>query len=207
MRDPAFSYEKATFAQLQTQAAKNDPYAMNALAWRLAHGEGVPEDRVESRRWYARSAALGNAEGLHNLGVCHVNGDMGKVDPVEACRLWRLAGAKNHHAAMANLAISYYYGNGVPQDYAQAREWCLRSARTDEPSAMGMMGQFYHLGHGVPVDKVEALAWYLLASEQTTQAAQPMRNLQSELSSAQQSSARSRAEVLRLSIKRTPYLD
>lgn len=207
MRDPAFSYEKATFAQLQTQAAKNDPYAMNALAWRLAHGEGVAIDRVESRRWYARSAALGNAEGLYNLGVCHVNGDLGKNDPAEACRLWRQAAAKNHYAALGNLGISYYYGNGVPQDYAQAREWFLRSANTDEPRAMVMMGQLYHLARGVTEDKIEALAWYLLASEQSDEAAQPMRNLQSELNSAQQSAARSRSEVLRLSIKRTPYLD
>ena len=136
-----------------------------------------------------------------------MNGDFGKIDPVEACRLWRLAAAKNHHAALANLAISYYYGNGVPQDYAQAREWCLRSANTDEPSAMGMMGQFYHLGRGVPEDKIEAFAWYLLASEQSDETAVPKMNLMRELSSGQQSSARARAEVLRRSIKRTPYLD
>lgn len=207
MRDPVFSYEKATFVQLQTQAAKNDAYAMNALAWRLAHGEGVAIDRVESRRWYARSAALGNAEGLYNLGVCHVNGDLGKNDPAEACRLWRLAAAKNHYAALGNLGISYYYGNGVPQDYVQAREWFLRSANTDEPRAMVMMGQLYHLARGVPEDKVEALAWYLLAGEQSNEADGPRTNLLRELSPAQQSSARARAEVLRLSIKRTPYLD
>lgn len=207
MRDPDFNYDKASMSELQTQAAKNDAYAMNALAWRLAHGEGVAIDGVESRRWYARSAGLGNAEGLYNLGVCHVNGDLGKIDPVEACRLWRLAAAKNHYAALCNLAISYYHGNGVPQDYGLAREWCLRSANTDEPMAMGLMGQFYHLGLGVPVDKTEALAWYVLAGEKSDQAAVPKMNLMRELSSAQQSSARERAEVLRKSIKRTPYLD
>ena len=207
MRDPDFNYDKASLSELQTQAAKNDAYAMNALAWRLAHGEGVAIDGVESRRWYARSAGLGNAEGLYNLGVCHVNGDLGKIDPAEACRLWRQAAAKNHYAALGNLGISYYYGNGVPQDYAQAREWCLRSANTDEPMAMGLMGQFYHLGLGVPVDKTEALAWYVLAGEKSDQAAVPKMNLMRELSSAHQSSARERAEVLRKSIKRTPYLD
>lgn len=207
MRDPAFDYEKSSFAQLRSQAERHDAYAMNALAWRLAHGEGVPVDRSESRRWYARSAALGNAEGLYNLGVCHVNGDLGKIDPVEACRLWRLAAAKNHYAALGNLGISYYYGNGVPQDYVQAREWLLRSANTDEPRAMGMMGQFYHLARGVPEDKIEALAWYLLAAEQSDETAVPRTNLLRELTPAQQSAARARAEVLRRSIKRTPYLD
>ena len=162
---------------------------------------------VESRRWYARSAGLGNAEGLYNLGVCHVNGDLGKIDPAEACRLWRQAAAKNHYAALGNLGISYYYGNGVPQDYAQAREWFLRSANTDEPRAMGMMGQCYHLARGVPEDKIEALAWYMLASEHSDETAVPRMNLMRELSSAQQSSARDRAVVLRRSIKRTPYLD
>jgi TPR repeat protein len=207
MRDPDFNYTKATLSELQTQAAKHDAYAMNALAWRLAHGEGVAVDGAESRRWYARSAALGNAEGLYNLGVCHVNGDLGKIDPVEACRLWRLAAAKNHYAALGNLGISYYYGNGVPQDYVQAREWFLRSANTDEPRAMGMMGQFYHLARGVPEDKIEALAWYLLAAEQSDETAVPRTNLMRELTPAQQASARTRAEVLRQSIKRTSYLD
>jgi len=207
MRDPNFKYDQASLGELQTKAAKNDPYAMNALAWRLGHGEGVGIDRAESRRWYERSAALGNAEGLYNLGVCHVNGDTGKIDPAEACRLWRLAAAKNHYAALGNLGISYYYGNGVPQDYVQAREWFLRSANTDEPRAMGMMGQLYHLARGVPEDKIEALAWYLLAAEQSDETAVPRTNLMRELTPVQQASARTRAEVLRRSIKRTPYLD
>jgi len=207
MRDPNFKYDQASLGELQTHAAKNDPYAMNALAWRLGHGEGVGIDRAESRRWYERSAALGNAEGLYNLGVCHVNGDTGKIDPAEACRLWRLAAAKNHYAALGNLGISYYYGNGVPQDYVQAREWFLRSANTDEPRAMGMMGQLYHLARGVPEDKIEALAWYLLAAEQSDETAVPRTNLMRELTPVQQASARTRAEVLRQSIKRTPYLD
>ena len=69
-----------------------------------------------------------------------------------------------------------------------------------------MMGQFYHLARGVPEDKVEALAWYLLASEQSDETAVPMMNLIRELSAAQQTSARTRVEVLRSSIKRTPYL-
>jgi hypothetical protein len=57
------------------------------------------------------------------------------------------------------------------------------------------------------VDKTEALAWYVLASEQSDRTAVPMMNLLRELTPAQQSSARARAEVLRRSIKRTPYLD
>jgi len=207
MSDADFDYEKATIAQLRVQAESEDPYAMNALGWRYGQGDGIARDPEESRRWYARSAALGNAEGLYNLGVTHVTGELCELNPAEACRLWRLAAEKNHYAALGNLAICYYYGNGVPQDYVQAREWCLRSAKTDHCKALALMGQFYHLGRGVPVDEVEALAWYLLASEQTNEAAIPMGNLLRELTPVQQASARSRAEVLRQSIKRTPYLD
>jgi TPR repeat protein len=72
---------------------------------------------------------------------------------------------------------------------------------------MGMMGQFYHLARGVPEDKIEALAWYLLAAEKSDETAVPRTNLLRELTAAQQASARTRAEVLRQSIKHTPYLD
>lgn len=207
MSSSHYDYQNASLEALKAKAVQLDATAMNTLGWRYGQGDRVPVDRAEAARWHAKSAALGNAEGLYNHGLGHVNGDLGRSDPAEACRLWRLAAAKNHSAAMANLCISYLHGNGVPKDCTQAREWALRSANTDEPRAMAMVGNFYHQGLGVPVDKIEAMAWYMLSIDRAPDAVPAMRSLMREIGLPGMARAQARAGELRQSIRPSTYHD
>jgi len=202
MRDKNFDYENSTVDQLKIQAAKPDAYAMNRLGWHY----GDTDDSL-SFYWYEKSAALGNAEGLYNLGVFHVSGKLGRKNPEEANRLWHLAAAKRYCSAMCNLGISYYYGNGIRQDYNESMKWIQLAAYNDDSKAMVMMGQFYHLGRGVRINLVEALAWYNLAKQRTNEIIQPMANLLRELNTLEIRQAQERASEINKTIKATPYLD
>lgn len=202
MRDKNFDYENSTVDQLKIQATKPDAYAMNKLGWHY----GDTDDSL-SLYWYQKSAALGNAEGLYNLGVFYISGKLGRKNPEEANRLWHLAAAKQYCSAMCNLGISYYYGNGIKQDYIESKKWIQPAAYNDDPKAMVIMGQFYHLGRGVKINLIEALAWYTLAKERTNEIIQPMANLLRELNTLEIRQAQERASEINKSIKATPYLD
>ena len=202
MRDRYFDYENSTVEQLKVQAAKPDPYAMNALGWHYRN-----TDKSLSLYWYQKSATLGNAEGLYNLGVRHVNGALGSVNIVEANRLWHLAAAKEHTMAMCNLCISYLHGKGVAKDENKAVRWAELAAYKGEPAAMISLAQLHFYGLGVKVNFIEAAAWYMLTKMKEPQLTQQMIDPSTRLTPSDKLQAQNRASEIHSRIRVTPYLD
>lgn len=183
--------------RLLAAAEAGDVNSMNKLAWIYGQGEGVPRDRAKCTYWAKRSADMGDAEGIYNHGIHHVNGDFGSPDIDAANRLWLLAAQKDYPPAMANLGLSYFHGNGFPRDLGAALTWMRKCALADEPKGMAMVAQFYQFGLGVPTNLVEALAWYLLARGRNPNADEGIALLSSKLTPLQQAQAKSRADELR----------
>ena len=70
-------YEKA--------AAQNNALAINNLAYLYDEGLGVEQDREKARKLYLKSANLGEAQAMYNLGLMYGSEQLGKPDPVVAC--------------------------------------------------------------------------------------------------------------------------
>jgi TPR repeat protein len=88
-------------------------------------GRGVPQDKAEAARWYAKAAEQGYAPAQFNLGVQRAKGDGVPLDRVEAYRCLSAAAAHGHsHAAALCDAISKLM---TPEQLAEAKrraeEW------------------------------------------------------------------------------------
>jgi hypothetical protein len=184
---------------LLAAAENGDTQAMNDLAWYYG-GDDTPRDHAKYIYWTKRSAELGNPDGLYNLGVMHIRGDLGRVDVHAANQLWQRAADLGNPPAMANLALSYLKGNGLEANPQTALSWMRKCALCDMPKGMFSVGQFYQFGMGTPVDLVEALAWFLLAQHRFPQAAESADYVARQMTPLQNAQARRRAEDLRLEI-------
>jgi TPR repeat protein len=67
------------------------------------HGEGVPRDYNESRRYYEQAAALGNDAAINGLGVLYSNGYGVARDNRKALQLFEKAAALGNPEAKQNL--------------------------------------------------------------------------------------------------------
>ena len=185
---------------LLAAAESGDTQAMNDLAWHYGGNGDTQRDQAKYIYWTKRSAELGDSDGMYNLGVMHVRGDLGRVDVHAANQLWQRAADMGNPAAMANLALSHLKGNGLPANTQIALSWMKKSALCDMPKGMFSVGQFYQFGMGTPIDMVEALAWFLLAAQRFPQAAESMDFVSAKLTPLQKAQAHRRAEVIRMEI-------
>ena len=185
---------------LLAAAESGDTQAMNDLAWHYGGDGDTQRDQAKYIYWTKRSAELGDSDGMYNLGVMHVRGDLGRVDVHAANQLWQRAADMGNPAAMANLALSHLKGNGLPANPQTALSWMKKSALCDMPKGMFSVGQFYQFGMGTPIDMVEALAWFLLARTRLPQAAESADYVSRQMTPLQQAQAHRRAEAIRMEV-------
>jgi hypothetical protein len=155
--------EKARFWYAQP-AERGDPIAMFHLAWtydqaiaddsdteydQVAALRGDPKpdlpaaDKVNldlAKKWYEKSAGLGFAPALNNLGEIYRYGVGGRSDQPRGFQLLMKAARTGNPVARWNVSLSYMSGMGVKVDKAEAAEWrtWTRSAEImpdlDEPT-------------------------------------------------------------------------
>lgn len=160
-------HEKSpTLEGLRRQAESGDPAAQLALG--LRHYEGVNGGRpdfMEALKWFARSAAQGNATAQFSLGNLYDKGRGVARDPAQAFAWYRKAAEQGFPAAQLNVGIMYEAGDcPAPGDLAEAARWYRRAAEQRLPMAQYNLGCLYAKGHGVPQDFEEAYAWLTVAS-------------------------------------------
>ena len=120
---------------LQHRAEQGDVEAQYLLALKYEHGEGVPQDYVEARKWYLKAAEQGHAEAQYSLGILYSNGHGVPQDYVEARKWYLKAAEQGHAAAQLNLGALYHSGQGVPQDYVTAYAWANIAAAQGNETA------------------------------------------------------------------------
>jgi hypothetical protein len=89
--------------------------------------EGLRHSPAEARRWYARSALAGDANGQNNLGACFQFGIGGAQSFRQAVHWYRRGAAQRLEYAAGNLGYCYLYGRGVPKDPTVALQWFERA--------------------------------------------------------------------------------
>jgi len=112
------------FAALVEAAERGDGAAACRLGDLYREGKGgLRYSPKETRRWYARSALAGDANGQNNLGACFEHGLGGSQGYRQAVHWYRKAAAQQLAYASSNLAYCHLRGHGVPKDERQALAW------------------------------------------------------------------------------------
>jgi TPR repeat protein len=129
-----FKPERAV-AMFSAAAKNGEPEAMFELAKLYEKGIGTPQDLEEALRLYQKSAELGFADAINDLGFLYYQGGIGlKRDPQKAVALFLKAADLRHPQAMFNAAAliddGVVAGKG-PEDAARYLYAALRSGVKD----------------------------------------------------------------------------
>lgn len=157
---------------VNSSQSEEDANAQNNRGVQYHNGQGVPQDYLQARQWYEKSAARGNAFAQLNLGALYHNGLGVPQDFVQARQWYERSAAQGNSTAQANLGVLYHDGLGVPRDYAQARQWYEKSAAQNNALAEACLGILYHNGQGVPQNLIVARQWYERSAGQGNSTAQ-----------------------------------
>ena len=116
--------------------------------------------------FFRDAAALGDANGLYNMGTCYARGLGVEVDDKRAYECFKSAADKGHPQAINNLGWCHLKGKGVPEDHTEAARCFAKSA--DFGNAEGQLNYALALlsGDGVSVNYRTAASLLLMAARQ-----------------------------------------
>ena len=90
---------------------------------------------------FRRSAGMGDACGISNLGWCMENGVGFQADPRQAAWLYEQAALLDYVPAMCNFGFCLQQGIGVGPDPVRAAEWYRRAAEAGFPRAQILLSR------------------------------------------------------------------
>jgi peptidoglycan hydrolase-like protein with peptidoglycan-binding domain len=160
---PAAIDERALEAQLHD--ARPGVTAMEELARRLVHGEGVAKDQQAGAGWLLRAAQRGSAQAAFNVGVMYERGFVVERDSSKAIEWYRRAIDGDLPMAKHNLALLLRDGKGVARDTKEAVELLRSAARQGMAGSMFTLGDIHDRGDGGLKDPAIALAWFAITAE------------------------------------------
>jgi TPR repeat protein/GTPase SAR1 family protein len=128
-------------------------------------GKGVLQNAQTAAAWWRRAAEKGDAEAMHNLGVCYANGNGVEKSAEKAVEWYTRASEKGDAKAMNNLGSCYGKGNGVEKSVEKAVELWTRAAKKGSAMSMRSLGVCYANGNGVEKSAEKAVEWYTRAAE------------------------------------------
>ena len=110
---------------------------------------------------FKKAADKGDANGLYNLGMCHLRGLGTPQDDQSAFNCFRSAAEKEHPEAINNIGLFFREGRVVEKDLEMSTKWFEKSASYD--NAYGQFNFALALQNGEGVAQDEARAAGLLA--------------------------------------------
>jgi TPR repeat protein len=113
-------------------AEQGDPEAQFELGKQYAEGKDIPQDYVESAKWYRKAADQGHAIAQYGLGLAYYNANGVARDYAEAVKWFRRAADQGIALAQSNLGVMYARGEGVPKDDIEAYAWYNLAAVSNE---------------------------------------------------------------------------
>ncbi len=119
----------------QNAAAAGDGLACERIAYLHNRGLGVAADKQQGFDWLKRSADLGYAPAIYELGREYELGEAIQKDPQQATKL-----------------------------YSKAKKLYEEAASQGEPEGLLALGNMYAEGHGVKPDRRKALMYYIVAA-------------------------------------------
>ena len=179
----AVNYEKGTYGKIKSkEQAKRwygkcvqfvqdgiirfaDDVAMRVVGLLYNWGDGVEKDLEESRRWYLKSAKLGNIQCLNSMGQAYLNGRGVPKDVARGIEFLEAAGCRGDDDAQEDLGWLYYQGEKVAQNFEKAFYWFQKAAALGSGYAMEKVSRMYRDGSGVERSETESMKWLEMAVE------------------------------------------
>eukprot|EP00074_Homo_sapiens_P103368 XP_016883573.1 protein sel-1 homolog 2 isoform X14 [Homo sapiens] len=95
------------------------------------------------------SVRLGNAIGLHGLGLLYFHGKGVPLNYAEALKYFQKAAEKGWPDAQFQLGFMYYSGSGIWKDYKLAFKYFYLASQSGQPLAIYYLAKMYATGTGV----------------------------------------------------------
>ena len=109
------------------------------------YGRGVDQDYTEAIKWFAKSAELGDARAMNNLGIMFMYGRGVKQDYTEAIKWFAKSAELGDSDAMYCLGLMYHDGLGVKQDYTEAIKWYEEAVKAGNKYAVAPLEELKKL--------------------------------------------------------------
>lgn len=116
-------------------AQAGNHWAQLQIGYQYEFAEGLPENFVESVKWYTKSANQGNSVAQRNLGQMYEDGAGVREDWVTAAQWYRKSADQGYAKGQASLGRCYEFGIGVPQSRGQAIAWFNKAAANGDDKA------------------------------------------------------------------------
>jgi TPR repeat protein len=157
------SRDAEAFVLIEQAADRNDPMAVDFLAWFYDVGRHVPADKAKAAVLYRWAAESRVPHAQWRLGVMIDEGETeGTLE--EAVALFRAAAGHGFTNGYVSLGVMQSNGRGMPRDFAGALQSYKQAARLGNIAAFYHIGAVFYNGEGVPKDEYEALAWFIVAA-------------------------------------------
>lgn len=129
-------------------------------------GESAMAAAKKAFGFFRDAAALGDANGLYNMGTCYARGLGVDLDDKRAYECFKAAADKGHPQAINNLGWCHLKGKGAKEDHTEAAKCFAKSA--DLGNAEGQLNYALALlsGDGVAVNQRTAASLLLMAARQ-----------------------------------------
>ncbi len=108
--------------------------------------------------YFKAAAGQGDANGLYNLGMCHLRGLGTPQDDQSAFNCFRSAAEKEHPEAINNIGLFFREGRVVEKDLEMSTKWFEKSASYDNAYGQFNFALALQNGEGVAQDEARAAA-------------------------------------------------
>lgn len=159
---------KASVIKYTKAAEQGDIQAQYYLGCMYYGGIGVSQNDAEALVWWRKSADIGHARSMNNIGSMYFEGRGGlEKNQDEALKWWIKGSESGDNYAKANLAFAYYNNGSAPRsDIEKAISLFTQLANENNDSdAQFTLGEIYYWG-GSDDEKKQAKKWWELAAKQ-----------------------------------------
>ena len=167
-----FSMAFLGFRSLEQQS--HDDKLQYRIGWMFFHGVGTEKDEAEARKWFEKSAAVGNPHAQYQLAKMILTDPESDVQKIDLALKW-LTKAAESGQDFAQYALGKVYRNGrsVEKDALQAAAWFQKAAEQGNDFAAYALGKLLlDGGDGLSRDIPTAMEWLKCSAQAGNQYAQ-----------------------------------
>ncbi len=159
------------FEKLEKQS--HDDKIQYRLGWMLQNGIGTEKDIGRAKKYYEKSAKLGNAFACYLLAKLILAEDNPTITEIKtAIEYLEQASASGNQYAQYSLGKLYLNGRYVEKDIYKAIELFELSSEQGNGYAAYQLGKLFLKGEDIEKDITSAVKWLLLSAEKGNQYAQ-----------------------------------